>query len=301
ITVRLPVRQRTQIDDLFRLRVPNDKGAAVPLSSLGSFDYKGGFGTIYRFDQDRVVTLTADNEGRQADVVLKDVQSRLAKLDLPAGYKIRYAGEKEEQEKAAAFLKKAFVIAILLIVMILVMQFNTLSVPLIIMTTVGLSTIGVFAGLLINGMAFGVIMTGIGVISLAGVVVNNAIVLLAYTRQLQRAGAGSVEAAIQAGVVRLRPVLLTATTTILGLMPMATGITFDVHKFVIATRSESSQWWASMAIAVIYGLGFATLLTLVVVPTLYVTLYHAAARLGFGGLEKTGDDSPGAAGLARQD
>jgi len=289
ITIRLPVYQRSSIDDLLRLRVPNKLGASVPLSSLGSFDYKGGFGTIHRIDQKRVVTLTGDNEGRLAEEVLKDVQERLDKLPLKAGYEIRYAGEQEEQQEAGAFLLRAFVLAILLIVMILVAQFNTLSVPLIIITTVALSTTGVFAGLLINNMPFVVIMTGIGVISLAGVVVNNAIVLLAYTRQLQRQGMELIEAAVQAGVTRLRPVLLTATTTILGLIPMATGFSFDVHKFQLVTRSESSQWWASMAWAVIYGLGFATVLTLIVVPTLYVTLYRLASSLGLGGLKKTGN------------
>jgi len=292
ITVRLPVEQRRNIEDLFRLHVPNASGAAVPLSSLGKFEYTGGFGTIYRLNQNRLVTVTGDNEGRQSDAVLKDVQARLAALDLPEGYGIRYAGQKEEQDKAAAFLSKAFVIAVLLIVMILVTQFNTLSVPLIIMTTVMLSTIGVLAGLLIRQMPFSVIMTGIGVISLAGVVVNNAIVLLDYTRRLQRRGMDVVEAAVQAGVTRLRPVLLTATTTVLGLVPMATGLGFDVHKLSFTTRSESSQWWSSMATAVIYGLAFATLLTLVFVPTLYVTLYRAASRFGLGGLYRPGNHEP---------
>lgn len=286
ITIRLPLANRTTIEDLFRLQVPNQFGDPVPLSSLGTFDYRGGFGTIHRLDEDRVVTLTGDNEGRLAEAVFKDVQDRLKELDLPTGYRMRYAGEKEETEKAMKFLfGQAFPIALLVIVLILVTQFNTLSIPLIIMTTVGLSTIGVFTGLLINEMPFVVIMTGIGVISLAGVVVNNAIVLLDYTRQLQRGGLAPMQAAIQAGLTRLRPVLLTATTTILGLIPMATGLSFDIHTLQFVTRSESSQWWASMAWAVIYGLGFATLLTLLVVPTMYVTLYRAAAYFGLGGLK----------------
>ena len=123
-------------------------------------------------------------------------------------------------------------------------------------------------------------MTGIGVISLAGVVVNNAIVLLAYTRQLQEKGLGLLEAAAEAGVTRLRPVMLTALTTITGLIPMAIGISFDVHTFTWATRSESTQWWRNMAVVVIFGLGFATLLTLVVVPSLYVMLSRLWLRLG---------------------
>jgi multidrug efflux pump len=281
ITVRLPVEQRENIDDLFRLRVPNPKGEAIPLSSLGEFRYSGGFGTIRRVDQKRVVTLTADAEGRLSAEVLADVQAQLAKLELPPNYYIRYAGEKEEQDKAQAFLSQAFVTALLLIVLILVAQFNTLSVPFMIMTTVVLSLIGVFAGLLICAMPFGIIMTGVGVISLAGVVVNNAIVLLDYTRLLQQRGLNLVPAAIQAGTVRLRPVLLTATTTILGLIPMAIGVSFNFHELSWSTRSESSQWWSSMAIAVIFGLAFATILTLVVLPTLYVTIMRLRAGLGF--------------------
>ncbi|UCG16491.1 MAG: efflux RND transporter permease subunit [Phycisphaerales bacterium] len=278
ITVRLPVSQRESIDDLLRLRVPNDRGDAVPLSSLGEFAYAGGYGTISRVDQKRVITLTADAEGRLATAVLADVQALLGQLDLPPGYEIRYAGEKEEQDKAQAFLTKAFIAALFLIVLILVAQFNTLTVPFIIISSVILSLIGVLAGLLICRMPFGIIMTGVGVISLAGVVVNNAIVLLHYTRLLQQQGMQLIPAAIQAGATRLRPVLLTAITTILGLIPMAIGISYDFHKMAWATRSESSQWWASMAIAVIFGLAFATLLTLVVLPTLYVTLTRLASR-----------------------
>ncbi len=280
ITVRLPESQRENIDDIFRLRVPNAAGQAVPLSSLGDFSYTGGYGTIRRINQKRVVTLSGDAEGRLDTEVLADVKQRLAEFDVPPGYEIRYAGKDEEQQKAQAFLSKAFVIAVFMIALILVAQFNTLSVPFIIMTTVILSLIGVFAGLIICAMPFGIIMTGVGVISLAGVVVNNAIVLLDYTRQLQQRGLDLIDAAIQAGATRLRPVLLTAITTILGLIPMAIGMSYDFHTFQWATRSESSQWWASMAIAVIFGLGFATLLTLIVVPTLYVTLMRLTARLG---------------------
>ncbi len=278
ITVRLPLSQRENIEDLFRLRVPNAYGEAVPLSSLGDFSYTGGYGTIRRIDQKRVITLTADAEGRLATAVLRDVQQLLSRIELPSGYQIRYAGEKEEQDKAQAFLSKAFVVAIFLIVLILVAQFNALSLPFIIMSTVILSLIGVLAGLIICRMPFGIIMTGVGVISLAGVVVNNAIVLLDYTRLLQRRGMALIPAALEAGTIRLRPVLLTATTTILGLIPMAVGVSYDFRKMAWATRSESSQWWSSMAIAVIFGLAFATLLTLVVLPTLYVTINRLTNR-----------------------
>ena len=290
ITLRLPLDQRERLEDLLRLQIPSGNGTPVPLSSLGEFVYTGGMGTIRHVDAKPVITLTADAEGRQGNEVLADVQKILAKIPLPTGVELRYAGEKEEQDAGTAFLLKAFLVALGLIVIILVMQFNTFSAPLIIMTTVVLSLIGVLAGLLICHMPFGVIMTGVGVISLAGVVVNNAIVLLDYTRLLQRRGKDIVEAAIEAGATRLRPVFLTAVTTILGLVPMAVGVSFDFAKFRMAWYSESSQWWASMAIAVIFGLGFATILTLVVVPTLYVVLYRAAAAMGLGGLNRPGED-----------
>jgi multidrug efflux pump subunit AcrB len=148
------------------------------------------------------------------------------------------------------------------------------------MSSVLLSLIGVFAGLLITGTPFGIIMTGIGVISLAGVVVNNAIVLIDYYNRLLEGGIASKEALIRAGTVRFRPVMLTAITTILGLVPMAIGVSFDFRKFAWDVGGESSQWWGPMAKAVIFGLGFATLLTLVVVPVLCSVQYSLQHRFG---------------------
>ncbi len=286
ITIRLPMEQRQRIEDVQRLWIPNRFGSPVALSSLGHFEYAPGLGTIHRVDQKRVVTLTADNsQGRPGPEVLADAQARLADMPLEPGYRLEYAGEKEEQDKAQAFLMKAGLAAVILILIILVLQFNTMSVPLIIMTTVLLSLIGVLVGLMVWELPFGIIMTGIGVISLAGVVVNNAIVLLDYTRQLQDKGQNVLDAAVEAGATRLRPVLLTATTTILGLIPMATGVAFDFRAGELILRSETSQWWQSMAVAVIFGLGFATLLTLLFVPTMYVPIYRFLSWLGWGGLE----------------
>jgi multidrug efflux pump len=291
ITVRLPVANRTNIDQLSTLQIPSPTGA-VPLSSLGHFEYKGGFGTINRINQKRVVTLTADAEGRLSSDVLKDVQKRLQGFALPDGYSIRYTGEKEEQDAAQAFLSKAFVVAIAVVTLIIVIQFNSMLVTLVIMTTVILSLIGALLGLLACDLPFGIIMTGIGVISLAGVVVNNAIVLLDYTRQLQQRGMDLVSAAAEAGVTRLRPVLLTAGTTVIGLLPMAIGISYDFHTFTWATKSESTQFWQNMSVVVIFGLSFATILTLVVVPSLYVMCSRMAARLGFDIAGKQTVESP---------
>ncbi len=175
--------------------------------------------------------------------------------------------------QSGAFLGKAFLIAVGLIFLVLVMEFNSVLLPAIIMFSILLSLIGVFWGLILCGMRFGIIMTGVGVISLAGVVVNNAIVLIDCTLQLRAQGLNAVEASVRAGRLRLRPVFLTAATTVLGLIPMAMGFGLDVRVWPpkLVVGAESSTWWAPMAIVVIFGLTFATVLTLVVVPAMYCT------------------------------
>ena len=154
--------------------------------------------------------------------------------------------------------------------MVLVIQFNSILVPMIVMATVVLSLIGVFTGLLAFDMPFGIIMSGIGVISLAGVVVNNAIVLLDAIGKIRKTTHSVYDAVITAGMIRFRPVLLTAVTTILGLVPMALKFNIDFANLTYQYNTESSQWWQSMAIAIIFGLLLSTLLTLGVVPTLYI-------------------------------
>ncbi|MDT8424005.1 MAG: efflux RND transporter permease subunit [Desulfuromonadales bacterium] len=283
IVARLPERRRQALADIENLLIPTATGAPVPLLSVASLEIGSGFGAIRHIDQDRVVTLTANTLGRNSNAVLKDVQARLATLELPAGYRINFSGEQEEQQKAADFLSKAFLVALFLISLILITQFNSLAKTLIVMSSVMLSLTGVFIGLTVTQMPFGVIMTGIGIVSLAGVVVNNAIVLIDYINQLRQQGMALHDALLRAGTVRFRPVMLTAITTILGLLPMAVGVSFDFHTFAWEIGGESAQWWGPMAVAVIFGLAFATLLTLVVVPVLYSlseTLPGTFSRLG---------------------
>ncbi len=271
ITVRLPLHFRQGAGLLEEIFIPLSSGQTVPLTSLGQIVYTGGRGNIKRKDQKRVVTITGDIEERSIDAVLRDIQQRVAEVALPRGYTVRYTGENQDLNESSAFLMKAFWLAIAGIVVILVIQFNSVVYPAIILVSVILSTIGVMWGLVICRMRFGVIMTGLGVISLAGVVVNNAIVLLDCTLKRHAEGLTATEAAVTAGRLRLRPVLLTASTTVLGLIPMAIGWSLDIHtwpwKFVAG--AESSQWWAPMAVAVIFGLSLATILTLVVVPVMY--------------------------------
>jgi CzcA family heavy metal efflux pump len=269
IIARLPKRDRQSIKGLKRITVSGPQGEPIPLTSLAEVKLGSGIGAIMRLDQKRVVTISGDVSGRLANDVIKDIDARLSQqIDWPRGYSFQFTGEQEEQAKAQAFLSKAFFACIALILLILLTQFNSLVTPLIILASVVFSLIGVFLGLLITGTAFGIIMTGIGVISLAGVVVNNAIVLIDYINQLLAKGLSSTEALLRAGSVRFRPVMLTAITTILGLLPMATGISFDFSKMAFDIGGESSQWWGPMAVAVIFGLGFATLLTLILVPVL---------------------------------
>jgi len=269
IIARLPERDRQSIKSLKRITVSGPQGEPIPLTSLAAVKLGSGIGAIMRLDQKRVVTVSGDVSGRLANDVIKDIDARLSQqIDWPKGYSFQFTGEQEEQAKAQAFLSKAFFACIALILLILLTQFNSLVTPLIILASVVFSLIGVFLGLLITGTAFGIIMTGIGVISLAGVVVNNAIVLIDYINQQLAKGLSSTEALLRAGAVRFRPVMLTAITTILGLLPMATGISFDFGKMAFDIGGESSQWWGPMAVAVIFGLGFATLLTLILVPVL---------------------------------
>jgi multidrug efflux pump subunit AcrB len=269
IMVRLPSDRRENLADIENLLVPTNAGAPVPLSTVAKLEIGTGFGSIRHIDQKRVVSITGNTEGRNSNEVLNDVQERLAKMDVPAGYRVNYAGEQEEQQKATAFLGKAFLIAIFLIALVLITQFNSVSQTFIVMTSVVLSLTGVFVGLMVTATPFGIIMTGIGVISLAGVVVNNAIVLIDYINQLRQKGMVLHDALVKAGTVRFRPVMLTAMTTILGLLPMAVGVSFDFSSFSWEIGGESAEWWGPMAIAVIFGLAVATLLTLIVVPVLY--------------------------------
>jgi multidrug efflux pump subunit AcrB len=210
--------------------------------------------------------------------VLSEVQATLAEFQatLPPGYVMRYTGENQDQAEATSFLSGAFLAALALIGFILISQFNSVIKPVIILTSVIMSTVGVLAGLMIFRMPFGIIMTGVGVISLAGIVVNNAIVLIDYIDILRdRDGMDRREALVQGGKTRFRPVVLTASTTALGLVPLAIGLNFDFFGLFGSLQPElywggdQAAWWGPMAVAVIVGILFGTFLTLVLVPVMY--------------------------------
>ncbi len=271
ITLQLKDSDRRVVDVLHELMLPTPSGQMVPLSTVASFAFAGSIGDINRINNKRVVTVKAGIEETKTTgpVVRAEAMKYIDKFVLPAGYTMKFTGEQDEQKESEDFLTKAFLVALLLIFLTLVAMFNSVIQPFIIMTSVILSLGGAFLGMAIFQAPFGIIMTGVGVISLAGVVVNNAIVLLDYTNKLRERGHDLADAVVFAGATRLRPVLLTAVTTILGLIPMVTGISYDFHTWTMAWVSESSMWWKSMANVVIFGLLIATVLTLIVVPTLY--------------------------------
>ena len=268
IIARLPKKDRVSLEGLKRITISGPQGEPIPLTSLATVSLTSGLGSINRKDQKRVVTVMGDVNGVTANAVIEKINRIMADHPLPRGYSYRFGGQQQEQEKAQTFLGQAFFAAIFLIFLVLVTQFNSILTPFIILTSVVLSFIGVFWGLIITSTPFGVIMTGVGVISLAGVVVNNAIVLIDYFNQLMAQGMSVKDALVRAGLIRFRPVMLTAITTILGLLPMATAVSFDFTKLKWDVGSETAQWWGPMAVAVIFGLTVATLLTLIVVPVL---------------------------------
>ncbi|WYD80148.1 MAG: efflux RND transporter permease subunit [Candidatus Electrothrix gigas] len=284
ITVQLSEKDR-RVDNVLReFMIPAPSGVLVPLSTLATVEYTGSLGNINRINNRRTITVKAnvDETKIPGPVVRKQAEKLLAKMHLPPGYNVQFTGENQEQQESQEFLSRAFVVALFFIFLILVTQFNSVSQPFIIMTSVILSMGGAFFGLMLYKQPFGIIMTGIGVISLAGVVVNNAIVLIDYTNKLRENGFALLEAVVSAGATRLRPVLLTAVTTVLGLIPMVTGVSYDFRNLRISWVSESNQWWQSMAIVVIFGLLVATFLTLVVVPVLYFLIERSKELLAAG-------------------
>jgi multidrug efflux pump subunit AcrB len=279
IVVRLAEQYRKDLNSLNDLTVVAEDGSQVPLPAVASWSVNESYTGINHKNLDRVVTVSADvRAGYNANAVLGEVRQVLADFaaSLPSGYQLRYTGQQEEQRESEKFLFGAFLTALLLIAFILVSQFDSVLKPLIILSSVLLSTVGVLIGLLLFRMPFGVVMSGIGVISLAGVVVNNAIVLMDYIGVLrERDGLSRLESLVRGGITRFRPVMLTAITTVAGLVPLAAGLNVDFFGFYSRLRpniymgGEQAAWWGPMAIAVISGLLFATFLTLVLVPVMY--------------------------------
>lgn len=304
IFLRLDTASRYDINALVNKKIGfRDKFGdkrEVPISAVASIEYGSTFGSVKRKDMEKVVTMFSNVlDGYNATEINDQIKDLMGSYTVPEGITVKYTGEQEEQAKSQAFLLRALGIAISMIFLIIVAQFNSVISPFIIMTSVLFSTIGVFLGLVIFNMDFVVIMTGIGIISLAGVVVNNAIVLIDYTnlvrsRKREELGipTGSylaypdlLASIVESGKTRLRPVLLTAITTVLGLIPLAIGMNinfatllteFDPQFYI---GGDNAAFWGPMAWTVIFGLTFATVITLVLVPVMYLLTDKLSIKL----------------------
>ena len=267
IRVRLPGSWRS-LDQLGRLTL-NTSAGQVPLSHFVDLQPAPKVGTLRRVDGNRTITLQADlAEGARLDERLRALRASLDSL--PATVQVQFAGEDADQREAATFLMTAFVVAIFLMAIILVTQFNSLYQAGLVLSAIVLSTAGVLLGLLVNGQSFGIVMVGMGLIALAGIVVNNNIILIDTYNLLRRQGLPAAQAALETGCLRLRPVLLTAVTTILGLVPMVLGVNVDLLSPSLGFGAPSTQWWTQLSSAIAGGLAFATLLTLLLTPCLLV-------------------------------
>ncbi len=295
INIRLKEKYRYNKDALLNQKITfRDQGSGqikqVPISAIAKAENSSTFSAVKRLDLDRVVTLYSNVlNDYNPTLVNDDIRNKVKDFTVPKGISLSFTGEQEEQAKEMAFLSKALLIAVILIFLIMVAQFNSATTPIIISISVLLSLIGVLFGLLIFRMDFVILMTMIGIISLAGIVVNNAIVLIDYInlimnrkRRESNMDDGEslskqqvLESVIEGGKTRLRPVLLTAITTILGLLPLALGINinfktlfteFDPNFYI---GGENVAFWGPMGWAIVFGLTFATFLTLIVVPILF--------------------------------
>ena len=272
----------------------------VPISAVADIEYSSTYGSVLRIDSKRVITVHSNVlEGYNATNINNQLKELLADFEMPESYKYKFTGEQKEQAESMAFLIRALLIAMSLIMLILVTQFNSGVKPLIIMASVLFSTIGVIGGIAAFRMDFIVIMTGIGIVALAGVVVNNAIVLIDYIdllKKRKRKELGleenailkyeeSTECVVEGGKTRLRPVLLTAITTILGLLPLALGMNINFATLLsdfdpqLYFGGDNAAFWGPISWTIIFGLSFATFLTLVVVPAMYHVLYMIKVKI----------------------
>jgi multidrug efflux pump len=265
VLVRLP-EDRRNFDQLDSLRV-NTRDGAVPIGSFVQRIPSPLVGQIDRRDGRRVIVVQADTiDGVNDSEVRDEIEQQLNALDLGAGVSWRQIGEDEEQAEAQNFLIGAFGAALFLIFAILLIQFNRFIWVLIVLTAVVFAIIGVFIGVLVMGQTFGVVMTGVGIVALAGVIVNNNIVLIDTFARLRKDGMGVDDALRKTCAERARPVLLTAITAMLGVAPLAFSVGIDLQHREITYQAPSTMWWVHLSTAIVYGLGFATVLTLVVTP-----------------------------------
>jgi len=285
IRIRLKEQYRTDLQKLLDMKIilpgggPNGGNKEIPISAIADVDYSTSYGGIIRKDHKRMITLGSNVlAGYNANEIVTRLKREMTYYDLPEGYEVSFGGEQEDQNEAAGFLGWAMFVSIGLIFIILVSQFNSISKPIIVLVQVLFSIIGVLLGLVIFQLDVSVIMTGMGVIAVAGIVVKNAIILIDFAdlKVKEDPDRDLREVLIEVGATRLTPVLLTAASTILGLLPLAIGINIDFQGLFSSLQpdfyfgGDSAMFWKPLAWTIIFGLAFATFLTLVVVPAMYL-------------------------------
>jgi len=275
VTLRLQEKDRTNITDLINMTLATP-GGNIPISAVATPRLENSYGAINRIDLERVATLSSNVlTGYNANEINTQIRESLQDFDVPSGYEISLTGEQEEQAETGRFLATALLASVLLIFLVLVAQFNSIGKPIIIMAQVVFSLIGVFLGFSIFGMDMSVVLTGMGIIAVAGIVVKNGIILIDYIDILREEGASLKDAVVEGGATRLNPVLLTAASTILGLIPLAIGLNIDFYGLFASLEpnlyfgGDNASFWGPLAWTIIFGLGFATFLTLVLVPAMY--------------------------------
>lgn len=267
IRVRYPEEERS-LSKLAALRIQTSAGQ-IPVIHFVSLTPSPKQSSINKVDGRIVMTVSADiASGYNLSLILPEIEKELAGLQLDPRVTLKLRGKDEEQQEAAGFLKNAFMVSLAIMALILVLQFNSFYQAFLILSAVLFSTSGVFIGLFISQSAFGIVMSGIGVIALAGIVVNNNIVLIDTYNVLKEQGLNTHDAILRTGAQRIRPVLMTTVTTILGLMPMVLKVNLDFFERTIEFGAPSTQWWAQLSTAIAGGLTFATLLTLILTPCL---------------------------------
>jgi multidrug efflux pump subunit AcrB len=249
----------------------------VPISAVTNITYKNTYGGIKRKNLKRVITLSSNVlSADMTNDIVAQIKSGLKYMKVPDGYEIKMTGEQEDQKETSNFLGFAGLLALCLIAVILVTQFNSVSKPVIILTEIIFSVIGVFIGFAAFKMTISIVMTGVGIVALAGIVVKNGILLIEFTDELRARGHKTMDAIIEGGKTRVTPVLLTATATMLGLVPLALGMNIDFYTLFAEGKphffigGDSTVFWGPLAWTIIFGLSFATSITLLIVPALYL-------------------------------
>ena len=269
IRARFPYSERN-LGQLDQLRVPTTNGM-VPIGNFVTLKPSPRTGVLKRVDGQRAMTVQSDVEaGLLVDDRTRALRKALTEAEPDPAVEIRFKGEDADQQEASRFLASAFIGAVLLMGLILVTLFNSVYQAVLVLSAIVFSTAGVLIGLMVTAQPFGIVMVGLGIIALAGIVVNNNIVLIDTYNRMRAEGLDGYTAALETGKLRLRPVFLTALTTVLGLMPMVLAMNLDLVDREITFGAPSTQWWTQLSSAIAGGLAFATLLTLILTPALLV-------------------------------